>query len=143
MLDAYGEIWDMARGLDLPTRPLWWDRYGCPRWKEPKEELKKFIKPIACQACGQQMLVCLVDDVYRHYGGSLRRSIFFSGKLPKHWGYGDPPNHPAKPDEWDKESWSVCMGVTMGSIPHHEFDEWNFAEGMPRYKDEHLAEKES
>ncbi len=149
MLDGYEEILEMGRRLKLPNKPLWWDLYGCPRWKEPEEQYKKFIKFIRCQACSQLFRVRLVDDVYKSYGRSLVSSIIFRGSLPKHWHYGDPPSHPSKPDEWDKEWWkggwdSVCMGVTMNSIPEPEWDCWNFNdEGkLAQYKDEHLAEKE-
>lgn len=144
MLDGYEEIWEMARKLGLAKKPIWWDQYGCPRWQEPKEELRIFVKPIRCQACGQEMNVCLVDDVYRSYkkGGNF----IFHGSLPKHWSYGDPPAHPDK-DKWDEEWWTkgwdvICMGVTMTSISEWEFTEWTFGDKLPLYKEEHLAENE-
>jgi hypothetical protein len=149
MLDGYEEIYRMARKLNLSVHPAWWDLYGCPRWEEPQKKYLKFIKAIRCQACGQVFMVRLVDDVYRHYGRSLITSIIFSGKLPKNWHYGDPPSHPSKREDWGKLWWSggwdmICMGTTMNSIPEPEFDQWEFSEDgkLPRYKEEHLAEKE-
>lgn len=142
MLDGYEEIWEMASKLGLPEKPLWWDQYGCPRWQEPKEELGPFVKPIRCQSCGQEMRVCLVDDVYRSYG----MNFIFHGTLPKHWGYGDPPSHPDKDKwegEWWKKGWGVlCMGVTMTSISEWEWEHWEFDKSMPLYKEDHLAENE-
>lgn len=150
MLDGYEEIHRMARKLGLPPRPLWFDNNGCPRWEEPEKKHKRFIKVIRCQACSQLFRVRLVDDVYRVYGRGLYASVFFSGKLPKHWHYGDPPIHPTKPGDWGGEWWdkgwdTICMGVTMNSIPEPEFDCWKFKqEGeLPEYKAEMLAEKES
>lgn len=145
MLDGYEEVWEMAAKLGLPPKPLWWDQFGCPRWQEPKEQLRMFVKPIRCQACGQEFKVCLVDDVYRSY--SKGKNFIFHGTLPKHWSYGDPPNHPDKnkwEGEWWKNGWDViCMGVTMTSISEWEWNEWDFEnKTLPLYKEENLAENE-
>ena len=147
MLDGYEEIWKMAKELGKPIRPLWWDMYGCPRWEEPKKELKRFIKLIACQYCSQKFAVCLVDDVYRQYSRERYQGIFFSGKLPKHWHYGDAPSHPPKKEMWDTQWWdggwdTHCTGTTMTSIPEYEFEHWELKDGIPRYKEHFLAENE-
>ena len=146
MLDGYEEIWEMAEKLGLPQKPLWWDVNGCPRWKDPKEELRKFVKLIKCQYCGQEMPTCLVDDVYRCYGKTFVDHVFFSGKLPRDWHYGDPPSHP-RPDQWGPKWWNggwdaVCTGVTMNSIPQPEFECWEWSSGFPQYKKEFLAEND-
>jgi len=145
MLDGYEEIWGMAKKLGLPAKPLWYDLNGCPRWKEPEEDLKKFVKPIRCQACGQMFMVCLVDDVYRSYGQGIYDHIRFSGKLPRDWHYGDPPTHPTQwtPGWWEGGWNTVCMGVTMTSIPEPEFECYKFHEDgkVPEYKDEFLLER--
>ena len=150
MMDSYDEIFEMAQKLGLPQKPLWYDLYGCPHWKESRREgLERFIKPIRCQACGQVFRVCLVDAVYRGYGRGIIEHMLFSGKLPRDWHYGDAPAHPT-PDKWGpdwwKGGWDVhCSGETMNSIPEHEFECWEFHEQegkIPMYKKEFLAENE-
>lgn len=122
MKDFFEEVHGMAKQLGKPDKPLWYDVYGCPHWEEPREEIKKFIRKIKCQECGQVFDVCPVHPVYRNYGdyGAV-------DKLPGEWHYGDPPCHPRNPEDWKTNNWFkkgwmiVCGGVTMNSIP--EWDE--------------------
>lgn len=135
MYDGYDEVFAMAQALGKPQKPLWYDEGGCPRWEPPPEDIAPFVRPIRCQACGQEMRVCLVDLVYRGYKGF--KFGIPHGTLPRHWHYGDAPAHPS-PEHWGPDWWTKgwdagCAGTTMNSIPEWEFPEWDFSRGMPIY----------
>jgi len=115
MHGGYEDIFEMAAKLNLPPVPKWYDKYGCPHWQEPPKELRKYIRIITCQKCGQILTVCIVDPVYHHYEP-------FEPQVPDDWQYGDPPNHPGvgmwDTFHWWEKGWDViCSGVTMTSDP--------------------------
>jgi hypothetical protein len=123
----------------IAEEPTWYSLMGVPRYGEPPEDVRAFVKRIRCQACGKIFKVCLVDEVYKGlYGQTIGFSpcgpcpedpqashgrFAYQGMrklddarewvdlpLPEHWDYGDPPCHD-------------CVGDTMSSEAEWEWKE--------------------
>lgn len=139
MFDPYDDI--KSR---IDEKPYWYDVHGVPRYGDPPDKLKPFIRKVKCQDCHMVFRVCLVGGIYPTYGGvSFRyepvtykplmmrdgvhdvpdtfKAVYVKhGEIPEQWHYGDAPDHDspdAKPGAkgWDKH----CVGVTMNSIPEY------------------------
>lgn len=55
----------------IGEEPTWYDLHGVPRFGEIPVGVGLFIRRVRCQDCHRVFLVCLVDEVYRHFMGSM------------------------------------------------------------------------
>jgi hypothetical protein len=123
MKDAYDDI--RSR---ISEPPLWWNRYGVPRYEEPSVP-EHLLGVVGCQSCERVFVVSPIEPVYVRNPYATKGNVEvkedaeldYKGKshlrLRDDWGYGDPPRH-------------GCIGDSMSAVPRHSWDKDYYSDSL-------------
>lgn len=118
MLDSYDDI--LSR---IEEPPKWWDRFGCPRWRDfdPDNSSNIYadrvvLMRIACQGCDHEFLVEFAESRGQRMIMNHRREKDGYEPIeydPTQLEYGDPP-----------DIGCCAAGPTMSSCPREIVGAW-------------------